>query len=129
MPVRLTCPRKVSIGKDEDFAVIWARTYGKGRVLYNGLGHTRDAWDRPDIQKMWHEMVQWSMGIIPGDATPRPANSVTAVSPGIGDFAELIQLARPAECLLRWVVRAGLVSPIAWPWKSALKGLWSRTRT
>ena len=47
--------------------------YGKGRVLYNGLGHTEDVWDRPEIQKMWLEMVQWSMGIIPGDATPRPA--------------------------------------------------------
>jgi len=58
--------------KDNDFAVIWARNYGKGRVLYNGLGHRREVWDRPDIQKMWLEMVPWSMGIIPADATPRP---------------------------------------------------------
>jgi type 1 glutamine amidotransferase len=58
--------------KDGDFAVAWARDYGKGRVLYNGLGHVREVWDRPDIQKMWLDMVQWSMGIIPGDATPRP---------------------------------------------------------
>ena len=58
--------------KDGDFAVVWARNYGKGRVLYNGLGHAQAVWDRPDIQKMWLEMVQWSMGIIPGDATPRP---------------------------------------------------------
>jgi uncharacterized protein len=57
--------------KDKDFAVVWAKNYGKGRVLYNGLGHTQEVWDRPDIQKMWVEMVQWSMGIIPGDATPR----------------------------------------------------------
>jgi len=40
-------------------------------VLYNGLGHVQDVWDRPDMQKMWLEMVQWSMGMIPGDATPR----------------------------------------------------------
>jgi type 1 glutamine amidotransferase len=58
---------------DRDFAVIWARRYGKGRVLYNGLGHRREVWDRPDIQQMWLEMVPWSMGLIPGDATPRPA--------------------------------------------------------
>jgi uncharacterized protein len=58
---------------DGDFAVIWARNYGKGRVLYNGLGHRQEVWDEPEIQKMWLEMVQWSMGIIPGDATPRPA--------------------------------------------------------
>jgi len=57
--------------RDNDFAVAWAKNYGKGRVLYNGLGHVQDVWDRPDIQKMWLEMVQWSMGMIPGDATPR----------------------------------------------------------
>jgi type 1 glutamine amidotransferase len=59
--------------KDGDFAVIWARNYGKGRVLYNGLGHTRDVWDQPAIQRMWLEMVEWSMGIVPGDATPDAA--------------------------------------------------------
>ncbi|MDB5355569.1 MAG: Trehalose utilization [Phycisphaerales bacterium] len=58
--------------KDGDFAVIWAHDYGKGRVLYNGLGHAPEVWGRADIQKMWLEMVQWSMGIVPADATPRP---------------------------------------------------------
>jgi type 1 glutamine amidotransferase len=57
---------------DGDFAVAWARNYGKGRVLYNGLGHGQDVWDRADIQKMWVEMIQWAMGLKPGDATPRP---------------------------------------------------------
>jgi uncharacterized protein len=71
---------------DKDFAVMWARNYGKGRVLYNGLGHTQEVWDRPDIQKMWVEMVQWSMGIIPGDATPlseRAASRGTALDTGV----------------------------------------------
>jgi type 1 glutamine amidotransferase len=57
--------------KDHDFPIIWARNYGKGRVLYNGLGHRREVWDRPDIQKMWLEMVAWSLGLIPGDARPQ----------------------------------------------------------
>ena len=57
---------------DKDFAVIWAKSYGKGRVLYNGLGHVQAVWERSDFQKMWLEMVQWAMGLIPGDATPRP---------------------------------------------------------
>ena len=48
----------------------------KGRVLYNGLGHHKEVWDRPDIQKMWLEMVEWSMGMIPGDATPRPRPTI-----------------------------------------------------
>jgi uncharacterized protein len=56
---------------DRDFAVVWARNYGKGRVLYNGLGHRLELWDRPDFQKMWLETVLWSMGSIPGDASPK----------------------------------------------------------
>jgi uncharacterized protein len=69
---KLDLSRKGVHRKDQDFAVIWARNYGKGRVLYNGLGHRQDVWDRPDIQQMWVEMVEWSMGMVPGDATPRP---------------------------------------------------------
>lgn len=57
---------------DKDFPVIWARNYGKGRVLYNGLGHVEAVWDRPDIQKMVVEQVKWMLDMTPGDATPRP---------------------------------------------------------
>jgi hypothetical protein len=64
--------RKMVHRTDHDFAVIWARNYGKGRVLYNGLGHGVSVWDRPEIQRMWLEMVKWAMGLAPGDATPRP---------------------------------------------------------
>jgi type 1 glutamine amidotransferase len=58
--------------KDKDFAVVWARNYGKGRALYNGLGHREEVWERPDIQKMWLGMVRWALGDLPGDATPMP---------------------------------------------------------
>jgi len=70
-PDKVDLSRKGVHRKDRDFAVAWAREYGKGRVVYNGLGHTRDAWDRPDLRKMWSDLVLWSMGLIPGDATPR----------------------------------------------------------
>jgi type 1 glutamine amidotransferase len=70
--------------KDDDFAVVWARNYGKGRVLYNGLGHTVEAWEQPEMQKMWREMVQWVMGIDTGDATPRPRPAATEPNPRPG---------------------------------------------
>lgn len=70
---KLDLTRRGVTRTDKDFAVIWAKNYGKGRVLYSGLGHTEEVWQRPDYQKMLSEMVQWSMGLIPGDATPRPA--------------------------------------------------------
>jgi type 1 glutamine amidotransferase len=69
---KLDLSRKEVHREDGDFAVAWARDYGKGRVLYNGMGHQIEVWERPEIQAMWLEMVRWSMGLIPGDATPRP---------------------------------------------------------
>jgi type 1 glutamine amidotransferase len=61
--------------EDKDFAVAWARNYGKGRVFYCSLGHRDSVWDTPDIQKMWLEALRWGFGLVPGDATPRPRAS------------------------------------------------------
>lgn len=58
--------------KDRDFAIAWIRNYGKGRVFYSTLGHREDAWQRPDVQKMYLEAVKWAMGLTTADATPRP---------------------------------------------------------
>jgi type 1 glutamine amidotransferase len=71
-PARVDMARNGVRRKDDDFAVIWARDYGKGRVLYNGLGHRREVWERDDMRKMWLELVRWSIGTVPGDASPRP---------------------------------------------------------
>jgi uncharacterized protein len=57
---------------DNDFAVAWAREYGKGRVFYSTFGHTRESWDNPAMQKMWLEAIRWSMGLTKADVTPRP---------------------------------------------------------
>jgi hypothetical protein len=68
--------------KDGDFAVMWARQYGKGRVLYNGLGHQSEAWERPEIQKMWVDQIQWALGLPPGDTTrDRPDDALVRESP------------------------------------------------
>jgi type 1 glutamine amidotransferase len=58
--------------QDKDFAVTWARDFGKGRVFYSSLGHEEQVWDRADIQQMWVEAVKWAMGMTQGNATPRP---------------------------------------------------------
>jgi len=57
---------------DKDFAVAWARAYGKGRVFYSTLGHTEESWDNPAIQTMYLEAVKWGMGMTNADVTPRP---------------------------------------------------------
>ena len=57
---------------DGDYALTWAREFGKGRVFTSVLGHRYEVWDRPDIQQMWQEGVFWALGMTEGDATPIP---------------------------------------------------------
>jgi type 1 glutamine amidotransferase len=59
--------------KDHDFAVTWAKMYGKGRVFYSTLGHVDANWDKPEMQKMFIEGIKWALHLVDGDATPRPA--------------------------------------------------------
>ena len=58
--------------KDLDFAVTWAKMYGKGRVYYSTLGHVEQNWDDPRMQKMYVEAIKWAMGLADADVTPRP---------------------------------------------------------
>jgi uncharacterized protein len=57
---------------DHDFAVAWAKMYGKGRVYYSTLGHVEQNWDDPRMQKMFVEAIKWAMGLVDADVTPRP---------------------------------------------------------
>lgn len=59
---------------DGDFAVAWIKMHGKGRVFYSTLGHTHEAWDDPQIQKMYFEAAKWALRISGDDidVTPRP---------------------------------------------------------
>jgi type 1 glutamine amidotransferase len=55
---------------DKDFPIIWATTYGKGRVYYNTLGHREETWDRKDVQTMYLEAIRWAMGLTKADVAP-----------------------------------------------------------
>ena len=71
-PTQIDLKKKGVNRTDNDFAVAWARNYGKGRVFYSTFGHRNEVWDRPDIQKVWIEAIKWALGLTPGNATPRP---------------------------------------------------------
>src|ERR1700733_9843820 len=57
---------------DGDFAVTWAKMYGKGRVYYTTLGHVEENWDKPEFQAMMTEAIKWAMGLQNADVTSRP---------------------------------------------------------
>src|SRR5215472_10315017 len=74
-PTKLDLKNKNVHRTDGDFAVTWAKTYGKGRVFYSSLGHVTENWDNPAFQKMYVDAIKWALGLIDADATPRPLNS------------------------------------------------------
>ena len=51
---------------DHDFAVAWAKMYGKGTGLLFDVGAHEEAWDDPDIQKMYFEAIKWVLGYTEG---------------------------------------------------------------
>ncbi len=62
---------------DHDFAVAWDKMYGKGRVFYSTLGHTEEAWDDPDIRKMYFEAIKWVLGMTDGSTMSHPLPQTT----------------------------------------------------
>jgi type 1 glutamine amidotransferase len=55
---------------DGDFAISWIKQYGKGRIFYCALGHTKPIfWDRA-ILRHFLDGIQFAMGDLDCDATP-----------------------------------------------------------
>jgi type 1 glutamine amidotransferase len=57
---------------DHDFAVAWAKMYGKGRVFYSTLGHTPESYLDPDVRTMYFEAIKWALGLTEGSTAPHP---------------------------------------------------------
>lgn len=57
---------------DGDFAVTWAKMYGKGRVYYTSLGHVESNWDKPEFQQMITEAIKWALQLQNADVSSRP---------------------------------------------------------
>ncbi|MBT8397732.1 MAG: ThuA domain-containing protein [Gemmatimonadetes bacterium] len=57
---------------DLDFAVSWIREEGSGRVFYSSLGHRFEVFTDPTILRHWLAGIQYALGDLDADATPRP---------------------------------------------------------
>jgi type 1 glutamine amidotransferase len=57
---------------DRDFAITWSKMHGKGRVFYSSLGHTRESWQDPNVQKMYLEAIRWVLGLSEGSTASHP---------------------------------------------------------
>jgi type 1 glutamine amidotransferase len=57
---------------DNDYPVAWIRQHGKARVFYTTLGHNPDLFWNPRMLEMFLAGIQYALGDLDADATPRP---------------------------------------------------------
>jgi hypothetical protein len=60
---------------DNDYPIAWIRQHGKGRVFYTTLGHNPHVFWEPRILAMFLAGVQYALGDLQADATPRPRST------------------------------------------------------
>jgi type 1 glutamine amidotransferase len=86
-------------GPAGDWPLAWAKAYGKGRVFYSALGHSRETWDVPDIQRIYFEALRWALRLESADIAPHRMRQVA------GAAADLPPA--PAPSGPRWALAAG----------------------
>ena len=57
---------------NSDAAIAWVKMYGKGRVFYSSLGHTKEAYSDPDVRRMYEEAIKWVLGLTEGTTQSHP---------------------------------------------------------
>lgn len=62
------------------YPLSWARTQGKGRVWFNGMGHREDVWESAAFQTMLIGAINWTGRRVDADVTP----NIDSAAPGAG---------------------------------------------
>jgi len=55
---------------DKDYASVWIKSYGKGRVFDCVLGHTPTLFETPAMAQLILNGIQFALGDLPADTTP-----------------------------------------------------------
>jgi len=118
---------------DNDFAVSWIRSYGKGRVFYCSLGHRNEIFWNPLVLRYYLDGIQFAMGDLEADAisstaarnrprevsrertkppTPPKTPALSAREEGQKKAERLFKMARQAEKMGQRGAAASLYSKI-----------------
>jgi hypothetical protein len=57
---------------DKVYPVAWIRSYGKGRVFYNSMGHMNETFMKPEIVEHFLAGIQYMLGDLDANAAPNP---------------------------------------------------------
>lgn len=63
---------------DNIYPVAWIRSYGKGRVFYNSLGHMPETFYTPETVGHFLAGIQFMLGDLDADTTPNPPSALSA---------------------------------------------------
>jgi len=47
--------------RNQNFPLVWTKSYGKGRVMYSSFGHDASIYDNRDIAQMFLEGMKWAL--------------------------------------------------------------------
>ncbi|MCH6256298.1 ThuA domain-containing protein [Puniceicoccaceae bacterium K14] len=56
--------------EDDDYAVSWVQSVGKGRIFYSSLGHRHDIFTNSLILNHYLAGIQFAVGDLEADTTP-----------------------------------------------------------
>ena len=59
-----------NVRADNDYALVWVKTYGKGRVFNSALGHMPAFYATPSLAQMVLSGIQFALGDLEVDTTP-----------------------------------------------------------
>jgi type 1 glutamine amidotransferase len=69
---------------DNDYAVAWIRTQGKGRVFYSSIAHNPRVFSDPMMLKFYLRALQFVLGDLPVDTAPIPQAEAEKAAAGKG---------------------------------------------
>lgn len=78
-PTKMTAEQRKT-RPDDDFPLVWAKSYGKGRVYNLTIGHQEQVWDDPKFREMAHQGIRWALGLV--DAKVDPPAPPAQAKPG-----------------------------------------------
>lgn len=69
-------PQRTNMGvkwinrEDNDFALAWVKSYGKGRVFYTSFGHRTELYWNQKLLKFYLDAIQFAIGDLEGETIP-----------------------------------------------------------
>jgi hypothetical protein len=62
--------------EDNDFALAWVKSYGKGRIFYTSFGHRTELFWNPKLLQFYLDAIQFATGDLDAPIAPRPDRPV-----------------------------------------------------